>query len=533
LLVSVPAAAVSVQQMKIDVQTLSSDAFEGRAPGTPGGDKAVAYIVERMKAAGLKPGNNGSWTQDVPLASITVDPAVTLDIGGGVAPIKLDFVKDMVVWTKRQVAQQVLDKAPVVFVGYGINAPEKGWNDYAGVDVRGKTVIILINDPDWQTKASGKAAGPFEGRAMTYYGRWTYKYEEAMRQGAAAALIIHDDEPAAYPFTVISSTAKAPRIDIDLPDKGMGRVGVEGWLTKPAATRVLAAAGLDLATLEAAAKVKGFKAVETKLVASAVLNNKITHALSKNVVGVLSGVERPGEVVLYSAHWDHLGRCAPDATGDDICNGALDNASGVSGLLAIAADFAKAKRMARSVVFLAVTGEESGLLGSGWYAQNPVYPLAKTVGGVNMDVLNLIGRRDGLTITGGGKSELEAMATRLAAAQGRKIVPEATPEKGYYFRSDHFSFAKLGVPMLDAGSGGELNGKPAGTAEALEKEYTEKHYHQPSDEYDANWDWAGAVQDLTLYEQLGRELANGATWPNWLPDSEFRAIRDASQAVAK
>ncbi len=531
LLASVPAAAIDLPQLKADVQTLSSDEYEGRAPGTPGGDKAVAYIIQRMQALGLKPGNHGSWTQDVPLVAATADPGVTLNIAGGATPLKLDFVKDMVVWTKRQVTQQVLDKAPVVFVGYGINAPEKGWNDYAGMDVHGKTVIILVNDPDWETKAAGKDAGPFEGRTMTYYGRWTYKYEEAMRQGAAAALIIHQTEPAAYPFTVISSTAAAAKLDIDTPDKGMGRVGIEGWLTHDAATRMMAAAGLDLSTLEAAAKVKGFKAVATDLTASAVLNNTLVHSVSKNVVGLLPGAKRPDELVVYSAHWDHLGRCAADATGDDICNGALDNASGVGGMLAIAGDFAKAEPMARSVLFLAVTGEESGLLGSRWYAENPVYPLGMTVGGVNMDGLNLIGKRDALTITGAGKSELEGMATRLAAAQGRKVVPEATPEKGYYFRSDHFSFAKLGVPMLDAGSGGELIGKPAGTAAAMEADYTAKHYHQPSDQYDPNWNWDGAVEDLTLYEQLGQKLADSNLWPHWLRGSEFRAIRDKSRGA--
>ncbi|GGE05392.1 hypothetical protein GCM10011529_09760 [Polymorphobacter glacialis] len=528
-----PAAAVSVEQLKRDTKALSDDGFEGRAPGTAGEVKTVAYITERMKAIGLKPGNGTSWTQDVPLASITVDPKVTLNFAGGTAPMTLDYIKDMVVWTKRQVAQQVLADAPVVFVGYGINAPERGWNDYAGVDVRGRTVVILVNDPDWETKAAGKAAGLFEGRAMTYYGRYSYKYEEAMRQGAAAAIIVHDTEPAAYPFTVITSTALAPKIDLDLPDKGMKRVGVEGWMTKPAAARVFATAGLDLAALTAAAKVKGFKAVETKLTASAVLDNKITRSASKNVLGIVRGASKPDEVVLYSAHWDHLGRCAADATGDDICNGAVDNASGIAGLLAIAEDSAKGKKPARSVLFLAVTAEESGLLGSRWYAENPVYMLGKTVGGVNMDSLNVMGRMDGLTIAGAGKSELEPMAVALAKAQGRTLRAEDSPEKGYYFRSDHFSFAKLGVPMLDAGSGGELVGKPAGTAATVGADYVAKRYHQPSDEYEAGWDWSGAVEDLTLYEQLGRTLADGGGWPNWLPDSEFRAIRDASRAGAK
>lgn len=537
LLCSTSAMAVSVDQLKRDTQALSADSFEGRGPGTAGEAKTVDYIIARMTELGLKPGNKGRWTQDVPLASITLDPKVTLDITGGAAPIRLGYVDDMVMWTKRQVEKQVLDTSQMVFVGYGINAPERGWNDYAGVDVRGKTVVILVNDPDWETKAAGKDAGLFEGRAMTYYGRYDYKFEEAARQGAAAALIIHDTEPAAYPFTVLTSSAKGPRIDLDLPGKGMEKLGVEGWMTKPAATRVLAAAGLDLAALEAAAKIKGFKAVETKLAASAVLENTITRSASKNVMGMVEGAKRPGEIVLFTGHWDHLGRCAADKTGDDICNGAVDNASGIAGLLGIAGDFAAGaragKRPDRSVLFVAVTGEEAGLLGSRWYAENPVYPLGMTVGGVNMDSLNVIGRTDGVTITGAGKSDLEAIAAEIAKAQGRTVMAESTPEKGYYFRSDHFSFARLGVPMLAAGSGGEVVGKPKGYAEAQERDYEANRYHQPSDEYDPGWDWSGAIADLELYARMGAWLANGAEWPNWMPDSEFRAVRDASRETAK
>lgn len=537
LLCSTSATAVSVDQLKRDTQALSADGFEGRAPGTAAEAKTVDYIIARMKDLGLAPGNKGSWTQDVPLASITLDPKVTLDISGGAAPVRLNYIDDMVVWTKRQVERQVLDKSSIVFVGYGINAPERGWNDYAGVDVRGKTVVILVNDPDWQTKAAGRDAGLFEGRAMTYYGRYDYKFEEAARQGAAAALIIHDTEPAAYPFTVLTSSAKSPRIDLDLPDKGMNKVGVEGWMTKPAAARIFGAAGFDLQTLEAAARVQGFKAIETKLQASAVLDNAITRSASKNVLGMVEGAKRPGEIVLYTGHWDHLGRCAADKTGDDICNGAVDNASGIAGLLGIAGSFAAAakagKRPDRSVLFIAVTGEEAGLLGSRWYAENPVYPLGKTVGGVNMDSLNVIGRTDGLTVTGAGKSDLEAIAATLAKAQGRSVLAEATPEKGYYFRSDHFSFARLGVPMLAAGSGGEVVGKPKGFAEAQQRDYVANRYHQPSDEYDPDWDWSGAMADLELYEQLGNRLANTTAWPNWVPDSEFRAVRDASREGGK
>ena len=532
LLLASPATAISVYQLKADTQTLSSDAFEGREPGSAGEVKTVDYIAKRMAAIGLKPGNDGGWTQDVPMVTITTTPT-PLNFSGGKAAIALAYGPDAVVWTKRQIAQQTLANSELVFVGHGINAPERGWNDYAGVDVRGKTVVILVNDPDWQAMTSGKDAGPFEGRAQTYYGRYSYKFEEAARQGAAAALVIHQEAPAAWPYNVVLSSWTGPQIDLDAKDKGMGRVGVEGWLHHDAATRLLASAGLDLAKLEVAAKKPGFKAIDTGLKASATLNNTIANSASRNVLGVIKGSKRPDEIVVYTAHWDHLGRCTPDARGDDICNGAVDNASGIAGLLALADDFAKGPAPERSVLFLAVTAEEAGLLGSEYYAANPVYPLAKTVGGVNMDSLNVIGAMEGVTITGAGKSELEAMAARLAKAQGRTVRPEASPENGGYFRSDHFSFAKRGVPMLAAGSGGEVIGKPAGFAAATRSDYLAKRYHQPSDEYSDGWDWSGAVQDLKLYHNLGVELANAKSWPGWLPDSEFKAVRDASMKAAK
>lgn len=533
LATAAPAAAISVDALKLDTRTLSSDLYEGRKPGTVGERRTVAYIVDRMRAIGLKPGVHGKWTQNVPLVSITADPAPLVVAGPAGTPISLAYGKDVVLWTKRQVATQGLDASQVIFVGYGINAPERGWNDYAGLDVRGKTVLILVNDPDWRTPAAGKDAGPFEGRAMTYYGRYTYKYEEAMRQGAAAALVIHDTEPAGYGWNVITTSWTGPQIDLDTPDKGMKRVGVEGWLTHDAAARLLAAGGQDLAALEQAATQRGFKAVMTPLKASTTLRNSLSHSLSKNVVGILPGATRPEEYVLYSAHWDHLGHCTPDAAGDGICNGAVDNASGVAGLLNIATDFARGKRPARSILFLAVTAEESGLLGSRWYAENPVYPLRTTVGGVNMDSLNIFGRTRDVVLTGAGKSELEPMFAKFAVAQGRTVRPETTPEKGGYFRSDHFSFARAGVPMLSAGSGSDAIGKPEGWGKQTRADWAAKHYHQPSDQYDPDWDWSGAVADLTLYEQLGRELANGGGWPNWLPGAEFKAIRDAQRGAGK
>jgi Zn-dependent M28 family amino/carboxypeptidase len=525
-----PAAAIDLAALKADTQTLSSDAYEGREPGTAGEAKSVAYLIDRMEALGLSPGGrNGSWTQDVPLATITAAPTVELAVAGGEAPMRFAYGSDVSLWTKRQVATSEIVNSPIVFVGHGISAPERGWDDFAGYDVRGKTLIFLVNDPDWQAADVGAKGGPFEGRAMTYYGRYLYKFEEAARRGAAAAIVIHQEAPIGWPWGVVQTSFTGPIIDIDSTDHGMGRIAAEGFITHGAATRLLASAGLDLAALERAAKVKGFKPIETGLTASLRIENSITRSASKNVLGMVRGSARPDEIVLVSAHWDHMGRCTADASGDDICNGAVDNASGTAGLLAIAGDVVKAKP-ARSVVFLAVTAEESGLLGSKYYAENPVWPLRQTVGGVNMDSLNVIGLTDGFTITGAGKSELEAMALALAAKQGRRPVPEARPEVGGYFRSDHFSLARVGVPMLSGGSGGELVGKPAGSFAAAARDYGANRYHQPSDEYDAAWDWTGAVADVELYRDLTLDLARSSAWPNWFPTAEFRALRDRARA---
>ena len=529
---AVPAPKLDLVQIKADTKALSDDAMEGRRPGTPGGDKAVAYIIQRMQAIGLQPGNKGSWTQDVPLVTITADPKVTVDFASGDKRLSLVQGRDVVVGTKRQVPEVSVKASDVVFVGFGINAPERGWNDYKGLDVHGKTVVILVNDPDWETAAAGPDAGLFEGRAMTYYGRYTYKYEEAARQGAAMALVVHSETPAAYPWGVVQSSWSGPQIDLDRPDKGEGRVAVEGWITEEAAAKLVALGGKDLAQLTAKAKTKGFVAAPLPVTASTRITNTIVPSVSKNVIGVLPGAKTLGEVVLLTAHWDHLGRCTPDASGDDICNGALDNATGTAGLLGLAAAFKAAPPTARSLVFLAVTAEESGLLGSKWYAEHPVFPLKDTVGGVNMDGLAILGATRDVVVTGAGKSELEPLYASLAAAQGRTVQPEPTPEKGFYYRSDHFSFAKLGVPMLDAGSGNQVVGKPEGWGQAQADAYTAKNYHKPSDEYSEDWDWGGAVQDLTLYYQFARTLADTGIWPNWYKNAEFRAVRDASRAGA-
>ncbi len=522
--------AISVDTLKTVTQTLSSDAFEGRAPTTPAEDKTVAYIIDRFQKAGLKPGNKGSWTQDVPMVEITANDVQPFTVKGKGAPISLAYRTDMVVGTYRVTPRIDVKDSELVFVGYGITAPEKGWDDYAGVDVRGKTVVILINDADWQTMGR---EGPFEGRAMTWYGRWPYKFENAAKHGAAAALIVHQTEPAAYPWAVVQSSWTGPQLELDEAGDHQDQSQVIGWLQQPVAERILKAAGRDLATLTKAAQAKGFKAVPLGLTLSGGFSNTIRRQASKNVIGVLPGTTEPGDYVLYSAHWDHLGRC--DAVdGDDICNGALDNASGVAGLVALAEAQAKAGPAKRSIAFLAVTAEESGLLGSSYYAQHPVFPLARTVGGVNMDGLNVTGRSKDFVLVGQGKSEIEDLAKQIVAAQGRTISAEPNPERGSYYRSDHFSFAKLGVPMLDGGSGQDkvVGGTAAGKAAA--EDYVAHRYHKPADQYDPRWDWSGAVEDLTVYYQLGRTLADRpGLWPNWYPTAEFRGIRDQSRKNAQ
>jgi Zn-dependent M28 family amino/carboxypeptidase len=463
------------------------------------------------------------------LVEITAGDVSPLVFAGGKTPVTLDYRKDLVIATYRVTPRIDLKNSDVVFVGYGVNAPERGWNDYAGVDVKGKTVVILVNDPDWQM--SGKD-GLFEGRAMTYYGRWTYKFEEAARQGAAAAIIVHDTEPAAYGWGVVQSSWTGPQLEMDAKGDHMDQSQAVGWMQKAKAEELFASAGKDFAALSEAATHKGFKAVPLGVKASISFSNAIRRQASKNVIGILPGTTTPQDYIFYTAHWDHLGHCDP-VNGDGICNGAVDNASGVAGLVALAEAQAKAGPAKRSMAFMAVTGEESGLLGSRYYAEHPIYPLSHTVGGVNMDVLNVIGAVRDFVITGAGKSELEDLVVPLVQAQGRVIKPEPNPERGSYFRSDHFSFAKLGVPMLAGGSGEDLVNGGEATGHAARLDYIEHRYHKPQDEYDPKWDWAGAVQDLTLYYRLGRQLADGNAWPNWYPTAEFRAVRDQSRAGAK
>ena len=520
--------ALSKQTMKDVTKELSLDSYEGRAPGSAGEEKTVAYLIEKFRAAGLEPGNNGSWTQDVPLVEITAKNVSALSIADKTGKATaFAYGSDFVVGSYREVPKTALNANELVFVGHGIVAPEKGWNDYAGVDVKGKTVVIMINDPDFDAK---DLAGEFGGKAMTYYGRWTYKYEEAARQGAAAVLIIHDDAPAAYGWNVVNSSWTGTQFLAQSKDAGASQTAANGWIQKSVATKIFAAAGHDLAKQMAAAKQPGFKAVPLGLTASLSFDNDIARKASKNVIGVLKGSKRPDEYVLYTGHWDHLGRCTPAADGDDICNGAVDNATGSAALVALAQGHKNAGPADRSIVFLAVTAEESGLLGSKYYAENPVFPLSQTVGGVNMDAFSMAGPAKNLTVIGMGKSQLDTYLDAAARAEGRTPEMEPTPEKGFYYRSDHFSFAKLGVPMVYFEGGDDLivGGKEAAAKAA--DDYEKNRYHAPGDEYDENWDWSGVMTDLRLYYRVGRMLAMTNAWPNWNEGDEFRAIRDKSRS---
>ena len=520
---------LSEETMKRVTERLASDEFEGRAPGTAGEEKTVAYLIEEFEKAGLEPGNNGSWVQDVPLVEITGKDFAPLTIsGGGSGDLQLTYGPDWVGTTYREDVETSLQDSELVFVGYGINAPEKGWNDYEGLDMTGKTAVILVNDPDFGTES---LEGPFNGKAMTYYGRWTYKYEEAGRQSAAGAIIIHDTEPASYGWNVVESSWSGPQAYASRGDNPPPMTQVNGWMQKEKAREILEAAGQDLDELMAAAREQDFKPVPLGLTASTSFRNDIRTFASKNVIGMLPGSERADEYVMHTAHWDHLGRCTPAPDGDDICNGAVDNATGTAALVALAEAHAKAGPAKRSLVFLAVTAEESGLLGADYYAANPVFPLNKTVGGINMDAFLMAGAAKDVTVVGPGKSQLDLFLDKALMNDDRVTTPNPNPEAGYYYRSDHFAFAKRGVPMLYLDGGEDLveGGSEAGAAIAAD--YRENRYHGPKDEYDPNWDWSGVMSDLALFYRIGRTLADSTSWPNWVEGDEFKATRDEDCAA--
>ncbi|MDG5747945.1 M28 family metallopeptidase [Qipengyuania sp. XHP0207] len=519
---------LSEDTMKNVTRQLASDEFEGRAPGTVGEEKTVALLIEEFSRAGLQPGNNGSWVQEVPLVEITGRDYAPLTISGGTGdPLELKFAQDWVGVTYREDAATRLEDSELVFVGYGINAPERGWNDYAGLDMAGKTAVILVNDPDFGAET---LEGPFGGKAMTYYGRWTYKFEEAGRQGAAGAIIIHDTAPASYGWNVVESSWSGPQAYASRGDNPPPMTQMNGWMQKQVAERVFEKAGMDLAQLSAAAKTSGFTAVPLGVSASTSFANEMRTFQSQNVIGMLPGSEAPGEYVLHTAHWDHLGRCTPAPDGDDICNGAVDNATGTAALVALAEAHAKAGPARRSLVFLAVTAEESGLLGADYYAANPVFPLDQTVGGINMDAFQVAGPAKDVTVVGPGKSQLDLFLDKALMAENRVATPNPKPEAGYYYRSDHFAFAKRGVPMLYIDGGEDLVAGGVLAGAEVARDYTENRYHGPKDEYNPNWDWSGVMADLQLFYRIGRMLAESDSWPNWNPGDEFKATRDADCA---
>jgi Zn-dependent M28 family amino/carboxypeptidase len=514
------APAISAEEYARHIATLSADEFEGRKPGTAGERKTVEYLVAEFKKLGLEPGNGDSFLQQVPIVEITAGSDARLQLGSA----ELKYMQDMVIWTKRLVPEISVADSPLVFVGHGVVAPELGWNDYAGVDMRGKTAVILINDPGFATNDPKL----FRGRAMTYYGRWTYKFEEAMRQGAAGALIIHDDVPAAYPWDTVQNSWSGPQLDTVAADGNASRAAIEGWITRSAGDALLRQNGLSYEQMLQAASRPGFKPIELAQRASGSLRNAIRRSSSPNVIARLPGSKHPDEYVFYMAHWDHLGR-AFGRSGDTIFNGALDNATGTAGLLTIAKAYSEMRqRPERSIVFLAVTLEESGLLGSAYYVANPVYPLNRTVAAFNMDAITWGGPTKDVTVVGYGASELEDYLLRAARRQDRVVMPEPTPENGFFFRSDHFNFAKVGVPALYIKLGVEDREKGAEWAKARNAEFTLKDYHKPSDEFRPGTDLRGGLEDITLLYDIGRTLANERRFPQWYPQSEFRAARDRS-----
>jgi Zn-dependent M28 family amino/carboxypeptidase len=519
--------AISEQAYRAHVERLASDEFEGRGPGSEGERLTVQYLEQEFLALGLQPVNGGSFRQPVPLVEITALGSQSyLDFFAGDRRIALAYGEDMTVSTRIAQPASWVDESQLVFAGYGIVAPEYGWDDYAGVDMRGKTAMILLNDPGF---ASDDPA-LFKGRAMTYYGRWTYKLEEAARQGAAAAIIIHETRAAAYPWEVVRNGRTGPQFHVDASD-GTKRLAIEAWVTHERAGEVLSLGGQDLALLESSAARRGFSAVPLGLTVSAGVRNAIRHSVSSNVAAILPGKDRPDEYVVYMAHWDHLGR-APVLTGDSIFNGAQDNATGVAGILSIARGFqAMLSAPARSVMFIAFTAEESGLVGSEFYARNPLAPLEKTVAAINIDSLYPLGRARDLQVIGSGASDLEDRLAAAAAAQDRILIPDQNPEAGFFYRSDQVSLARRGVPVLYVRSGLDLIDKPAGTGQAMVAEYFASRYHRQTDDYEPTWDVSGSIEDLRLLYEVGASLAADTAWASWYPGNEFSAVRDASAAA--
>lgn len=506
------------------IKTLASDEFQGRAPATKGEELTVAFLESHFKRIGLKPIDGDSYKQ--PVSLVQIDPrhvsAMTLIGGGETLPDKLIYRDDMFAWTTRVTESVSVNESEMVFVGYGIVAPEYNWNDYAGLDVAGKTVVMFVNDPGFATQDPAL----FNGNAMTYYGRWTYKFEEAARQGAAMALIIHETAPASYGWGVVAHGSPV-KFDLINDNKNMDRSKVEGWVTTETAQHLFANIGSDLETMRQQALSGDFKPVSLNIKASINVENNLRELVSSNVVGYIEGSTYPDEYILYMAHWDHLGMDFSNPA-NKVFNGAQDNASGTGAVIALAEYFKQQAQPERSIVFVLVTAEERGLLGSAWYAENPVFPLEKTVAAINMDVMNVYGPMRDMVIVGLGNTDLEKILVKYTEQQGRYAVQEPNPEAGIAYRSDHFSLSKKGVPILYAKGGNDHYRYGADWGAQQRAEFNACCYHKVTDEWDDNWDLRGAQQDMFLYFRVGNELANSRLWPNWYPGNEFRAIRDVS-----
>lgn len=532
------AGEISAKTLSEDTRILASEEFEGRSPGSAAEPKTIEFIIKRYKESGLEPaGDNGGWTQTVPMVRTQVlpDPALSASVGGKDRP--LEMLKDIYINTVRPTEAIKVADLPIVFVGYGVHAPERGWDDWKGVDVKGKIVVFLINDPDFEAQAGDDAVGRFGGQAMTFYGRWVYKYEEAARRGAAGALIVHETPGAGYGWVTVIAP-RGSNLDVARADGGAGRVPFQGWLERGVAAELLASAGLDLETLKKQARTAGFKPVDLKGVRfNADFKVSVKRVESRNVLGKITGAKRPNESVAYAAHWDAYGMAdEPDAQGRRVKAGALDDAIGVAGLFEIARVLKAGPPPERTVLFAAWTGEEQGLLGSEWFAQHPTVPLETMAGAYTLDVLQPVGLARDVVLIGAGQNEMEDGLAMAAKAQGRVITPDAKPERGLFYRADHFSLAKRGVPVvliMALGGGPDLidGGREAG--DKWVSDYTATAYHQTGDAWSPDWDLRGAVQDVELVLEAGKALANSSDWPGWKAGSEFGPVREKTAGARK
>ena len=530
---SVDSGPISPARLSADAKVLADAKLAGRAPGGPGETATIAYLTAQLKAAGLQPGGEkGRWTQAVPLIRFQIAGRPQFSVTAGGQARDLGVGRDVVIWTQRPVARVRVKAAPMVFVGYGVTAPERGWDDYKGVDLKGKIAVFLINDPDFEALAADPVAGRFGGKAATYYGRWTYKFEEAARRGALGAIIVHETPGAGYPWsTVVASNGDS--FDVVLPHPEKAHPLLQGWMQRQIAVDIFKRSGLDFEAEKVRARRADFRPVPLKGVFAADFGVRTTRILSHNVVGKLPGTTRPGETVMFAAHWDAFGQGPPDAAGDTVRHGAADDGLGVAGVLELARAFGKAPRPRRTAVFALWTAEERGLLGSEYYASHPIYPLATTVANFTMDVLQTAGPAHDLVLVGAGQDSLEADLARAAAKHGRTITPDPHPEKALFYRADHFSVAQRGVPtllMMEMAAGPDLLAGGRAAGERWVNDYTSRCYHQPCDNWSPQWDLRGAAQDVALFYEVGHALANSQAWPTWDAGSEFKRIRDASAA---